>query len=141
MAPPQSKDIAKIEAITSPIFENSKCDFVYLGGSVAEGTSGWWSDIDFFVHATFLKEKDEKSRFKWLTDLTLWIVKELETDDVHVSILADLPLNVQYNVVSKGKVLFEGDGGTLRGDYIEWMLPRYYDFKIWYERMINEWVY
>jgi len=134
-------DIARIAALVSPICEKSKCDFMYLGGSVAEGTSGWWSDVDFFVHATCLEGKDAKNRTNWLTDLGHSIVKVLETDNVHVSFLADLPLNVQFNVISKGKVIYERDDGTCRADYIEWMLPRYYDFKIWYTRMIDEWTY
>jgi predicted nucleotidyltransferase len=141
MAHTHTIDIAKFVAILSPVFKKNICDFVYLGGSVAEGTSGWWSDIDFFVHTSCLDSKDANYRFNWLGDLTLSIVKLLETDAVHVSFLVDLPLNVQYNVISKGKVIYERDDGTLRADFIEWMLPSYFDFKIWYTRMINEWTY
>jgi hypothetical protein len=141
MAQRKSMSIAEIVAITKPIFTTSKCDFAYLGGSVAEGTNGWWSDIDFFVHATWLNSKDSKSRSDWLNNLVFLIVKALKTDNVHVNFLADLPLNVQYSVISKGKVIHERDDGTIRADYIEWMLPRYYDFKTWYERMIDEWTY
>ncbi len=141
MTSPHLVDITKISAAISPICERNNCDFLYLGGSVAEGTNGWWSDVDFFVHATCLDGKDANLRSNWLADLTHSIVNILNTDAVHVNMLADLPLNVQYNVISRGKVLYERDDGTIRADYIEWMLPRYFDFKIWYTRMINEWAY
>jgi predicted nucleotidyltransferase len=139
MARRHPMDIAKVVTVLPSVFTKYNCDFVYLGGSVAEGTSGWWSDVDFFIHATCLDGKD--ANYNWMSDLTLSIVKLLETDAVHVSFLADLPLNVQYNVISKGNVIYEQDDGTLRANYIERMLLMYYDFKIWYTRMINEWTY
>ncbi|HME50885.1 MAG TPA: nucleotidyltransferase domain-containing protein [Candidatus Lokiarchaeia archaeon] len=126
---------------TIPVFEMFGCDFVYLGGSVASGTNGWWSDIDFFVHAIHLDSEDKSSSFNWREKIEIALVKELHTDDIHVNILVDLPLNVQFSLISNGKVIYEKDDGTIRLDYIEHMLPKYYDFITWYSRMINEWVY
>jgi hypothetical protein len=127
--------------ISMPVFETFNCDFVYLGGSVAEGTSGWWSDIDFFVHATHLNFIDKKSRFNWRQIIESALVKITHVDAIHVNVLIDMPLNVQFNVISSGKIIYEKDDGTTRADYIEHMLPQYYDFITWYARMIEEWVY
>ena len=123
-----------------PIFKKFSVDFVYLGGSVIEGTEGWWSDLDIFVYKKTMRNWTIDEKLDWFRDLDLEIVQALNTEKVDLHILDELPFNIQFDVISKGKVVYDRADGIIRTDYISWLLPRYYDFKIWHDRMIDEWM-
>ncbi len=120
----------------APVFKDEGCDFVLLGGSLAAGTAGWWSDIDVFMHFPLVEGDDIKANR--LMRLAPVLMSLARTDRVDLHDIDTVPVHVQYNVVRGGIVLFEVDDGTARADFVEKMLRQYYEIGPWYESIINE---
>lgn len=131
-------DPAEIRARITPILVAFGVDFAYLGGSIAKGTAGWWSDIDFFVHKEMLTSLSRDEKMNWFQELDLELVLAIQVDKVDLKILDDLPIHVQFNAISGGIPLYEVDDGKILARYIETMMTRYYDEGTWYLRMVAE---
>jgi predicted nucleotidyltransferase len=131
-------DLAEIRARITPVLVAAGVDFAYLGGSIAKGTAGWWSDVDIFVYKEMLKSLSRTAKMDWFQELDLEIVLVLHTDDVDLKILDDLPIHVQFNAISGGIPVYEVDDGKTLARYIESMLTRYYEQGAWYLQMLAE---
>lgn len=119
------------------IFVRNKVDFAYLVGSYARGRSLWNSDIDIFVSLPWLvKEKDFNS-ILWLSKINSEIDIELGIEKVEVQIFELLPLHIQFNGISEGILLYQKEEQR-RINYIEFMLPKYYDHMFWFKRYLQE---
>ncbi|MEX2685110.1 MAG: nucleotidyltransferase domain-containing protein [Candidatus Sigynarchaeota archaeon] len=127
-----------LKAALARVLQASGCDFAILGGSVATGNAGWWSDIDIFVHHPAWKKMPPLERSAWLTQLSMEMELASRNGNIDVHAIDDLPLHVQFNVISTGLDLYDRDDGTARATYTEWLLPRYYDHVEWYRRIIDE---
>jgi predicted nucleotidyltransferase len=99
---------------------------VYLFGSVAQGTAGPLSDIDFGVLLPigFTKEKLYDANDKIFLDLANYIPSE----KLDVVVLNLAPLRIQFEVVTTGKLIYSRDDSA-RADYESYILRKYEDFK------------
>jgi len=119
------------------LFKQNHLQFVYLGGSWARGENQWWSDIDLFVSFPKYPDLSPDEQLRVLTKLHLDATDLTKLEEINFIIIETLPLHVQFNVISEGIVIYEESKQT-REDFIEKLLPLYYDHKIWYEKLILE---
>lgn len=102
---------------------------VYLFGSQAEGLSHARSDLDL---AVLLGADVDKERY---TDYRLKLLEELSgllPNRLDLIILNQVPPLFQFQVLQKGRLLFDRDPG-LRAKLEMHMLNRYYDMRRYYE--------
>ncbi len=121
-----------------PIFEKSKCTFAYLVGSYATGTSGWWSDVDIFVHVLGVDSLPDDEKIKLMLGLATSIELQAGIKNVDVRLIDMLPVHVQFHAIATGVLIYENDNGVERRDYIERLLHEYYEYHEWYEKIIDE---
>lgn len=104
----------------------------YLFGSHARGQAGPLSDIDV---ALLVKGRPNLSRLLELVG----IVMEIFGDTVDVGILNELPLPVQYRVISYGKLLYVGDD-LERSRQEAKIIDEYLDCKPWIDAILEAWL-
>jgi hypothetical protein len=98
--------------------------FAYLFGSVAKGRSGPLSDVDVAVY--FHPAGDSRSRFKRRLLLMSKLGKALRRDDVEVVPLQDAPLDLAFEILAQGKLIFSKDDGQ-KADFVFETLRKYHD--------------
>jgi predicted nucleotidyltransferase len=136
-------DISKNELIqilkNLDILEFSKfeIDFIYLGGSFANGTNGWWSDLDIFLSIPNYRFKTSEAKLKILLKLTNFFEEQTHFENIQLSVIENLPLHVQFSIIKYGIVIFESNLEK-RLKFIERLLNNYYDHQIWYTRIVDE---
>jgi hypothetical protein len=109
----------------SPVLETDPdITFAYLFGSVAKGRSGPLSDIDVAVY--FHPAGDSRSRLDRRIKLMSKLGKVLSRDDVEVVSLQDAPLDLAFEILAYGKLIFSKDKGQ-KADFIFETLRRYHD--------------
>lgn len=118
-------------------FEKSKVDFAYLGGSWSMDRNNWWSDIDIFVSIPDFSSMDVKGQAELTKQLHIKISNILKHDKVDISILENIPLHIQFEVIQDGLVIYEKNDKT-RKRFIEKLLPKYWDHMIWYKKLISQ---
>ncbi len=119
------------------LFKSASVEFAYLGGSWARNCNAWWSDIDIFVSIPSFKKISPKEQLNLLATLNQEATDLTGYENVEISILETMPLHVQFNVISDGIVIFEKNTDE-RKQFLEKLLPRYYDHIIWYKSLINQ---
>ena len=118
------------------LFEKSEIEFAYLGGSWSEGANYWWSDIDIFVSLPHCKQKYSEAQLTYLTQLTMKMTEITYFDEIEISVFETIPLHVQFDVIYNGILLYEKTPGV-KANFVEKLLPKYYDHMIWYERLLK----
>lgn len=98
--------------------------FAYLFGSVAKGRSGPLSDVDVAVY--FHPAGDSRSRFDRRIHLMAKLGKALSRDDVDVVSLQDAPLDLAFEILAYGKLIFSKDDEQ-KADFIFATLRQYHD--------------
>jgi len=101
---------------------------IYLFGSCAEGKQTPVSDIDLAV----LLDRDFPSNhyFEKKLELLAIATTTLKTDEIDLIILNQAPSALSYQVLSKGRLLFEND--KVKGQRVNFQArtyDRYFDFK------------
>ena len=136
--PSTGSEMAKIlkEKLT-PLFESRAIRLAFLGGSWATDSQNWWSDIDLFLSFPKFLQLNPREKLTVLTELHLQSSALTGFDEIEIKILESLPLHVQFNAISKGILLYEDEEGR-KAEFVEKLLPRYYDHMIWYKRMIEQ---
>jgi len=124
----------------APLVEKLKNDLdivaIYLFGSFAAGMQTPLSDIDL---AIILDHNLPPSRyFKKKLDLLAIVTSLLKTDAVDLVILNQAPLALSYQVLGKGRLVYEKKGGkTQRIGFQVKTFDQYFDFKP-VERILHE---
>lgn len=98
--------------------------FAYLFGSVAKGRSGPLSDVDVAVY--FSPAGNARSRFDRRLQLMSKLGKALQRNDVDVVPMQDAPLDLAFEILADGKLIFSKDDGQ-KADFIFETLRRYHD--------------
>lgn len=123
-----------------PLFLKYNIDFAYLAGSWIRNQQYWWSDIDIFVSYSNFLNLDDKSKWQiWskIDDLAYQITL---LDKIELRFFEQLPIHIQFDIIREGKVLFEKNQET-RQQFIEDLLNRYYDHKIWFDSYLKQSIY
>lgn len=115
-----------IDKIPEKCLDKHNLIAVYLFGSVAQGTAGPLSDIDFGVllPIAFTKEKLYDANDKIFLDLANYISSER----LDVVVLNLAPLRIQFEVVTTGRLIYSKDD-SVRADYESYILRKYEDFR------------
>jgi len=107
---------------------------VYLFGSTASGKTGPLSDIDIAVLANKDVDRIERSnlRLKLIAELT----DIFKSDKIDLIILNDAPVQLTFEIISKGKLIF-----GRRGEIAEFEARAssyYHDMKYYIDRYTKE---
>jgi len=98
--------------------------FAYLFGSVAKGRSGPLSDVDVAVY--FHLNSDVRSRFDRRLELMSKLSRALRRDDVEVVSLHDAPLDLAFEILAYGKLIFS-KVDAIKTAFIFETLRKYHD--------------
>ena len=93
----------------------------YLFGSRAEGNVGPLSDYDIAV----LLDRDADHEAARL-QLTRQIRRQLQAEEIDLVLLNEAPVELAFNVIANGKLIYQRDLGT-RVEYEATVMSRYYD--------------
>ena len=93
----------------------------YIFGSQLKGKTGPLSDYDF---AVFLSRKPS---FQFKYRLKNKLVNILNTEQVDLVILNDAPIELKYNVIATGKIIFQKNS-IIRTEFEAGTLSRYFDY-------------
>jgi len=125
-----------IPALTEKISMDNDIAAFYLFGSYAEDRQNPASDIDLAVLLD--REFPMDSYFDKKLKLLSLATAALKTDEVDFIILNQAPPAFAYQILSKGRLLFErGDKKGQRVDFQVRTFDRYFDFKP-VERVVHE---
>ncbi|NPV71080.1 MAG: nucleotidyltransferase domain-containing protein [Firmicutes bacterium] len=94
----------KVPAIVEMLGRDDDILFCYLFGSVARGTAGSLSDLDFAVYLDPRVPADQ--RFYRALDIAARLSSILRTSNVDVVPLNDASPELAYSVIRDGKLLF-----------------------------------
>jgi predicted nucleotidyltransferase len=125
-------ELLSYQAATADVF--AACDDVCLAvlyGSRARGAAGPLSDVD--VAVLLEHSVDPTSYFDRRLDLIGRLMQALDTNDVDVVILNQVPLALQYRVARDGIVLYARHHAHLI-DFVAQTVSWYLDFKPVIER-------
>lgn len=120
-----------------PVFEEYGVEFSYLGGSWVNDVNNWWSDIDIFVSVPDFNQISSKTQLNLLTQMHVKATDLTKFEEIELLILENLPLHVQFSVISRGILLYEKNI-DIHSYFIEKLLPLYYDHMIWYNKLLNQ---
>jgi len=113
--------------------ERLKVGLVYLFGSEALGIQTPLSDVDIgivFFDRTILDDfRIRRKTYTELYDVLADIFPPTLEKELDIVFLQQTPLDFQYNVIVKGKVLYQRNP-KFRVDYEEQVLDEYLDFKL-----------
>jgi len=113
-----SKDIIRIA-------KQYRLSLIYLFGSKARGRDSLLSDIDLAV----LLEDNKKINLKKLVlDLIFEFSYAFNSDKIDLLILNNAGLNIQYTIVSEGKILYQLNE-DVRCNYETRAIKLYFDFQ------------
>ncbi|MFZ5651837.1 MAG: type VII toxin-antitoxin system MntA family adenylyltransferase antitoxin [Bacillota bacterium] len=99
----------------------------YLFGSRAEGVARADSDVDIAVLMGCLPAESLKYRLEVMED-----TRRLARLDTEIVILNEAPVLLQFQVIQKGRVIFERDAGQ-RAIFEMHTASRYYDYKRYFD--------
>ncbi|MFO8017787.1 MAG: nucleotidyltransferase domain-containing protein [Promethearchaeia archaeon] len=119
------------------LFKQYDIEFACLGGSWAENRNQWWSDVDIFVSIPKFKEFPGKQQLSILTKLHVKASELAEIEKIEISVLQNLPLHVQFNAIKYRLLIYEQNPQVFP-EFLEKLLPLYYDHKIWYDQLLKE---
>jgi len=108
----------KIKKIFS---DENNISLAYIFGSQLKGKTGPLSDYDF---AIFLSRKPS---FQFKYRLKNKLVTILNTGQVDLVILNDAPIELKYNVIAAGKIIFQKNS-IIRTEFEADTLSRYFDY-------------
>lgn len=108
----------KIKKIFS---DENDISLAYIFGSQLKGKTGPLSDYDF---AIFLSRK---SSFQFKYRFKNKLVNILNTKQVDLVILNDAPIELKYNVIAAGKIIFQ-ENSIIRTEFEADTLSRYFDY-------------
>ena len=112
------------EATTRMVAAYPAVRLVYLFGSRATGEQlGPMSDYDFGV----LVERETADLFALQARLTYEFIQIVDTDLVDVVMLNQAPIELAFNVIDRGVLLYERDLAT-RVEYEAYVMGRYGDY-------------
>ena len=104
------------------IFSDEKnISLAYIFGSQLKSKTGPLSDYDF---AIFLSRKPS---FQFKYRLKNKLVNILNTEQVDLVILNDAPIELKYNVIATGKIIFQKNS-MIRTEFEADTLSRYFDY-------------
>ncbi len=118
------------------IFKEVNIGFAYLGGSWSTKSNSWWSDIDIFISVPNYFEMSAKAQLEYMMELSVKMTEVTNFEEIQISIFENLPLHVQFNAIYDGILIYERKLG-LKANFIEHLLPRYYDHMIWYKQVLK----
>lgn len=98
--------------------------FAYLFGSVAKGRSGPLSDVDVAVY--FNCAGDAPSRFDRRLQLMSKLSNVLQRNDVDVVSLQDAPIDLAFEILAYGKLIFS-KANAIKTTFIFETLRKYHD--------------
>ena len=114
----------KIQKRISDILENRKeITFAYLHGSFL---SDVFRDIDIAIYLNDANKRDKKDILKYEITLERMLEDEIGLP-VDVRVLNNAPLFFQFEVISKGKLLFSKNE-NLRCDFESLIIVKHHDF-------------
>ena len=113
-----------LQKLSSALESEPDIAFAYLFGSVAKGRSGPLSDIDVAVY--FHPAGDARSRFDRRIKLMSKLGRALQRNEVDIVPLQDAPLDLAFEILAYGKVIFSKADGQ-KADFIFETLRRYHD--------------
>lgn len=113
-----------LQKLSSALNSEPDIAFAYLFGSVAKGRNGPLSDVDVAVY--FYPAGNSHSRFSRRLNLMAKLGKALSQDEVDVVALQDAPIDLAFEILAYGKLLFAKDDGQ-RTDFIFATLRKYHD--------------
>ena len=111
----KSNDIKKIFA------EEKNILLTYLFGSQLKGKTGPLSDYDF---AVFLSQK---TSFSFKHKLKNKLINILDNKQVDLVILNDAPIELKYNVIATGKIIYQKNS-VAKVEFEADTLSRYFDY-------------
>jgi len=136
--PKTSQEMALfIKRKLTPVFEEYKVDFSYLGGSWTNDLNSWWSDIDIFISVPGFLQFSSKTQLSFLTQLHIRATDLTNYEEIQISVLETLPLHIQFSVISNGILIYEKIN-NIYSIFKEKLLLLYYDHMIWYNKLINQ---
>ncbi|RLC66295.1 MAG: nucleotidyltransferase domain-containing protein [Chloroflexi bacterium] len=109
------------QAIAEHLSENRQIILGYLFGSQAQGRAGPMSDYDIAILIT--GEMDPRTRHELAHELA----RLLDVERVDLLILNRAPIELRYNVVAEGQLLYQRDPAS-RVEFEAETLSRYADF-------------
>lgn len=102
---------------------------VYLFGSEAEKTNAVNSDIDIGILLKNKKQlEDTRPLYNAVYSELARVFKPTFLRELDIVFLRNAPLTLQYEAITKGKVIYEEDP-VQRADYEEMVVNQYMDFK------------
>jgi len=129
--------VHRLNSIPRSIYENKNVRFVYLGGSAAKGTLGWWSDIDVFLSVEGIRNKSVKDKLETWLSLNFIMAEITKLDKIDINFIEDLPLHIQLDILRTGIIVYDNGSGQ-RQAFLEGLLNRVYDHNLWYRKLIEE---
>jgi len=107
------------------IAKQYRLSLIYLFGSKARGRDTTFSDIDI---AVLVKNKKEINFQKLILDLIFKFSFVFNSDKIDLLILNKAGLDIQYTVISEGKVLYQLNE-DIRCNYETRVISLYLDFQ------------
>ena len=129
--------LKRVETPLVPIFKEFNVSFAYLAGSWIRERHGKLSDIDIFVSWPDYLTATPETKLKVWNELSRKASEITKLDQIEITIMEELPLQIQFQVISEGKVLYQRSEEE-RMDFIETILNQYYDYIIWYQSYLNQ---
>lgn len=119
------------------LFHHYNIAFAYLAGSWVRRQQSWWSDIDVFVSWPQFQLQDSKVRLHQLIDLNIRAEKLTNLDKLEIRVLEKQTIHTQFWIIKEGVLLYERSNEE-RIEYIEKLLPSYYDHIIWFDDYLSQ---
>ncbi len=126
--------IKTLEHVDNTFMEKLGIELAYLAGSVVTNTNNWWSDVDIFVLIPNIDKNTPEEKFNLYFKIENYFSDKISNDNVQISFLDKLPLHIQFEVITKGILIYKKDDQK-RIEFTEYVLKYYYDHMIWYSKM------
>ncbi len=111
----------EIKKIFAAETNNDNILLAYIFGSQIKGKTGLLSDYDF---AVFLFRKPS---FQFKYKLKNKLVNVLNSGQVDLIILNDAPVEMKYNIIAEGKIIFQKNS-IIKTEFEADTLSRYFDY-------------
>ena len=136
---PESLDelLVLIQSELELLFQQYNIAFAYLAGSWVREQQSWWSDIDVFVSWRQFQLQDSEIRLEQLIDLNIRAGEITNLDKLEIRVLEKQSIHTQFWIIKEGVLLYERSNEE-RIEYIEKLLPSYYDHIIWFEDYLSQ---
>jgi predicted nucleotidyltransferase len=121
----------------TPLLQKNSIQFAILAGSWVRNQQQWWSDIDIFISWPEYTRLSSKKRLEYLIKINTEAERLTNLNKLEIRILQKKSLHTQFNILKEGIVFYELILNS-RNDYLEQILPQYYDHIIWFNNYLNE---